>query len=258
MKKFLQILPLFLIISLFGQNVSDYQYIYVPQKFNDFEQNKYGLNDLLQAKLKQKRFIILNENKTEWPMEAKQDPCEVLNADVVNTSNIFKNRLKIEFKDCQNKTIASIEGKSFIKEFDEGLRDALQNATNSIAISNYKKAVALQKEESQKEKQSVEEVKNIQIVPAPKTLATADQKAEVYQNGSLTLHQIFLTNGEFILVNPNNSIPYATFKPSTKKEVYRVQLQDGNSTIGYLENGTIVVELTNTDGSLRKEIFEKK
>lgn len=65
MKKFLQILPLFLIISLFGQNVSDYQYIYVPQKFNDFEQNKYGLNDLLQAKLKQKRFIILNENKTE-------------------------------------------------------------------------------------------------------------------------------------------------------------------------------------------------
>ena len=268
MKKFLNISALFLMALVYGQNVSDYQYIYVPEKFNDFDQNKYGLNDLLQTKLKQKKFIILTQNKTEWPLEAQQDPCQILSAEAVDTSNMFKNRIKIDFKDCQNKTVASLEGKSSIKEFDEGMRDALQIAIRSVAVSNpVKKSVAMQKEESIKAPQPVEEAKNAavvsqvktaQVVPAPKTEATADQKAEVYHNGSLMLNRIFLSNGEFILVNPNNSVPYATFKPSTKKEVYRVQLNDGTATIGYLENSNIIVELTNNDGSFRKAIFEKK
>ena len=80
----------------------------------------------------------------------------------------------------------------------------------------------------------------------------------MYSNGSATFNRIFLANGEFILVNPNNSVPYATFKPSTKKEVYRVQLNDGTATIGYLEDGNIVLELANSDGSFRKEILSRK
>ena len=47
-------------------------------------------------------------------------------------------------------------------------------------------------------------------------------------------------------------------KESTKKEVYRVQLQDGSQTLGYVENGNIVIEIPNAEGSFRKEIFEGK
>ena len=269
MKKILQISTLLFVTFFFGQQVSDYQYIYVPEKFKDFEPNKYGLNDLMQLKLKQKKFTIITESQTAWPAELAQNPCSVLTAEVLNTSNMFRNRVKIEFKNCENKTIALLEGISSIKEFDTGMRDALEIASTKIATSNpVERTAIVKREEPKKVTQQVEPVKQnlpivdqtkiAQVVPAPKTIATADQIAEVYSDGSLDLNRIFLTNGEFILVNPNNSVPYAMFKPSTKTEVYRVQLSDGTATLGYLENGKIIVELANSDGSFRKQVFIKK
>lgn len=266
MKKILQISTLLLITFFYGQQVSDYQYIYIPEKFNDQDVNKYGLNDLLQLKLKQKKFTVITESKENWPAELLQNPCQILTADLLNISNMFKNKLKVEFKNCDNKTIGSVDGISSIKEFEPGMREALEVAAKQIPMSApVEKSMTLQKEETpnqveivKKDSPVVAETKKAQVVPAPKTEATASQKAEVYSNGSLTLTKIFLTNGEFILVNLNNSVPYATFKPSTKKEVYRVKLDDGTSTLGYLEDGTIVVELANSDGSFRKEIFTRK
>lgn len=266
MKKILQILTLLLITFFYGQQVSDYQYIYIPEKFNDQDVNKYGLNDLLQLKLKQKKFTVITESKENWPAELLQNPCQILTADLLNTSNMFKNKLKVEFKNCDNKTIGSVDGISSIKEFEPGMREALEVVAKQIpASAPVEKSMTLKKEETpnqveivKKDSPVVAETKKAQIVPASKTEATASQKAEVYSNGSLTLNRIFLANGEFILVNPNNSIPYATFKPSTKKEVYRVQLGNGTSTLGYLEDGNIVVELANSDGSFRKEIFTIK
>ncbi len=263
MKKILQISTLLLITFFYGQQVSDYQYIYITEKFNDQEVNKYGLNDLLQLKLKQKKFTVITESKENWPAELLQNPCQILTADLLNTSNMFKNKLKVEFKNCDNKTIGSVDGISSIKEFEPGMQEALEVAGKKIPVSApVEKSITLKKEETpnqveilKKDSPVVAETKKAQIVPAPKTEATASQKAEVYSNGSLTLTKIFLTNGEFILVNPNNSVPYATFKPSTKKEVYRVKLDDGTSTLGYLEDGNIVVELADSDGSFRKEIF---
>ena len=266
MKKILQISTLLLITFFYGQQVSDYQYIYIPEKFNDQDVNKYGLNDLLQLKLKQKKFTVITESKENWPAELLQNPCQILTADLLNTSNMFKNKLKVEFKNCDNKTIGSVDGISSIKEFEPGMREALEVAAKKIPMSApVEKSMTLQKEETpnqveivKKDSPVVAETKKAQVVPAPKTEATASQKAEFYSNGSLTLTKILLTNGEFILVNPNNSVPYATFKPSTKKEVYRVQLGNGTSTVGYLEDGNIVVELADSDGSFRKEIFTRK
>ena len=266
MKKILQISTLLLITFFYGQQVSDYQYIYIPEKFNDQDVNKYGLNDLLQLKLKQKKFTVITESKENWPEELLQNPCQILTADLLNTSNMFKNKLKVEFKNCDNKTIGLVDGISSIKEFEPGMREALEVAAKKIPMSApVEKSMTLQKEETpnqveivKKDSPVVAETKKAQVVPAPKTEATASQKAEFYSNGSLTLTKIFLTNGDFILVNPNNSVPYATFKPSTKKEVYRVQLGNGASTLGYLEDGTIVVELADSDGSFRKEIFTIK
>ena len=233
MKKILQISTLLLITFFYGQEVSNYQYIYIPEKFQDQEVNKYGLNDLLKLKLKQKNFTIRTESKENWPAEASDNPCKVLTADLVNTSNMFKNKLKIDFKDCENKTIGTTDGNSSLKDFEPGMRDALELAAVKIPIS------------------------------APQTITTKTeystiQKAEIYNNGSLTFNKIFLANGEFILVNQNNSVPFATFKPSTKQEVYRVQLDDGTATLGYLEDGKIIVELTNANGSFRKEVFSRK
>lgn len=265
MKKILQLSSLLFITYFFGQQVSDYQYISVPEKFSDNDVNKYGLNEILQLKLKQKKYTVLAPNSENWPVELAPNSCEVLTANLVNTSNMFKNRLMIEFKDCQNKSLLVLEGKSSIKEFEPGMRAALEDAGKNLPISIpvERQSAAIPKENNnadllKKEVVLVTEKSTAQVVPAPKTQATADQKAEVYSNGSVTFNRIFLANGEFILVNPNNSVPYATFKPSTKKEVYRVQLADGTATLGYLEDGNIVVELANSEGSFRKEIFSRK
>ncbi len=269
MKKILQISTLFLVTFFYGQQVSDYQYIDVPEKFSDQDANKYGLNQLLQLKLKQKKFTIITESKANWPSELSQNPCRVLTAELLNTSNLFKNRIKIEFKDCENKTIGSIDGKSSVKDFEPGMRDALEDAARKIPMSApVDKQYTIETKEQKKTNQTTEneeidlpivpKARTAQVVPAPKTVATASQNAEVYYNGSLKLNRIFLNNGAFILVSPNNSVPYATFEPSTKKEVYRVKLDDGTTTIGYLEDGNIVVELANSDGNFRKEIFMKK
>lgn len=268
MKKILQISTLFLLSFLYGQQVSDYQYIYVPEKFNDTEANKYGLNDLLILKLKQKKFTVITESKEKWPADLSQNPCHVLTAELLNSSNLFKNKIKIEFKDCQNNILSSVEGKSSIKEFEPGMREALEDAAKKIPVSMpVEKSMMTEKVEAIKTSQkpeavkqdlpTVSENKNIKVVPATKEGATAGQKAEVYSNGNLSVNKIFLTNGEFILVHANNSVPYATFKPSTKKDVYRVQLADGTATLGYLENGEIIIEQANPDGSLRTEVFEE-
>ena len=269
MKKFLQISTILVAAAFYGQQVSEYQYIYVPETFENVKANKHGLNDLLTLKLKQKKFIIIKQNVKNWPAELAENPCQVLTAELSDTSSMFKNKVTIDFKDCENKSILSLDGKSFIKEFEPGMRDALEDAAKKIPTSlqverplakktEERKQNAPKNEMEKNETKAVSQIKTAQIIPAPKTELTVGQTAEVYSNGSLILNRIFLTNGEFILVNPNDSVPYATFKPSTKKEIYRIQLSDGTSTLGYLEDGTIVVELANSDGSFRKEVFSKK
>ena len=268
MKKILQFSTLLMLPFLYAQQISDYQYIRVPEKFGDAEVNKSGLNELLQIKLKQKKFTVLT-TKDKWPADAMQNPCHIMTAELLNNSNMFKNRLKIEFKDCENKTISVLDGKSSIKEFEPGMRDALEDAVKQIPPSSpVEQFLTVKPKETKKAVEQTENqnttrtvVTETQTVPnnaAPKTEKTVGQKAEVYANGNITVTRIFLAEGEFILVNPNHSVPYATFKPTAKKEVYRVKLADGTATFGYLEEEKIVIELPNSDGSYRNEVYSRK
>jgi hypothetical protein len=269
MKKILQVSAILVATIFYAQKISDYQYIYVPETFTDKKANKYGLDDLLIKKLKQNKYTIIKESKLNWPAELANNPCQVLTVEVSDTSNMFKNKVKIDFKDCENKSLLSLDGTTYLKEFETGMQDALANAAKKIPTSMpVEMSFVTQKEEPKQiiskvesvkqEVAAVPEIKTAQIVSAPKTVATAESTAEIYSNGTMSLNRIFLSNGEFILVNPNNSVPFATFKPSTQKNIYRVQLSDGSATLGYFENGKIVIELANSDGSFQKEVFGKK
>lgn len=280
MKKSLSIALLLIIAVSYGQSVSNFQYILIPQKFKNEKANKYDLNMLLASKLKTKKFVVITENSIDQPAEVS-NPCEILKAEITDASNMFTNKVRVDFKDCNEKTVATLEGKSNIKEFEEGMRAALVNSLNNLSPSNPSGQILVAKQESvastQKETQAntkqqsnnpnSSEIANVTeknnssnqtVGTVVKTENSSEFKAEVYSNGALTLNKIILGNGEFILVNPNNSVPYATFKPSAKKDVFRVQLQDGTTTLGYLEAGKILVELPNADGSFKNEEFLKK
>lgn len=267
MKKFLQIFAVLFAMSIFAQNVSNFKYVMIPGTFKDAKTNRYDLNATLELKLKQKKYTVLFENQKSWPKDAVENPCNVLKAELVDPSNMFKNKILIQFFDCNGKEISSLEGKSFIKEFEPGMRDALENAAKNLAVSNPVEQKNTEQTQtatiSTPEKtETIAESKSTQVLVSQsatkETPAKSSTQPEVYSNGTLILNKILLGEGEFILVNPQSSVPFATFKPTSKKDTFRVKLSDGSLTLGYFENGKLIVEIPLSDGNFRNETFERK
>lgn len=227
--------------------MSDYGRIIIPAKFSNMDEGKFDLNRLLAVKLKEKKYEVLRDNSELY------NPCELLTADVLNTSNMFTNKVRVEFKDCNQKIVAAFDGKSPIKEFHEGMQDALSKAVKGISPSNPVNQITTEISKPV-ETIAVSETAKPNLIPEGKT----PNKAEVYTNGTLNLNKISLSENQFILANPNKSVPFAVFSATKKKDSFRVQLENGTTTFGYIENGNIIIEMSNSDGSFSKEIFSKK
>lgn len=267
MKNILSLSLLFCLSMVFGQNISDYQYIYVPAKFKDFEANQYNLNTQLKKALIDKKYTIIHEEMTDWPAELRENPCKVLTADLLNDSNMFRNRVKLQFTNCQKKVVSETKGNSLYKEYDLGFEDALNLSLKTIPtsspnpnlfVSNIKENV----KEQPAKPIDVKEIKEI-VTEAPATPATSvkslePKKAESYTNGKVNLQKVQISKDQFILVSSSSSVPFATFKNTAKADVYRVTLENGTSTLGYTENGNLVIEIPTSDGDFKKEVFMAK
>ncbi|WP_294225055.1 hypothetical protein [uncultured Chryseobacterium sp.] len=233
-------------VFAFGQKVPDYKYISVPSKFATFKKEDYGLGEMLIKTLRNKNYTVIPEDKLQWPAEAQSNPCNVLAADIINDSGFLRNKVLLQFKDCHDKVISSAKGTSNIKEYKEGYQDALKQTFVSISPANPISRIA-------------EPHSGVQDVAVTAQLVdTADQSAVKFSNGKTELQKIQIDALQFILVGNNSSSPFATFKATTKNDVFRVKLQNGESTLGYYENGNIVIEMPQANGNYTKEIFSKK
>ncbi len=247
MKKISILIPVFFAISVFGQKVSDYKYILVPGKFKDFEKKSYGLEEALAKALKAKRYIIVPNDREQWPSEINGNSCDVIIADLKDDSSLLRNKVKIEFKDCNDKILFTSKGNSNIKEFEEGFQDALKQALIGLPSS-----VPLSNPVSDQTK-NIPEEKEV-------SLPAGENKIKKYINGklNLTLQKIQIDASQFILVDAAGTAPYATFGLTSKKDVFRVKLANGSITVGYFENGDLVIDIPSSDGSYSKEIFSAK
>lgn len=237
---------------VFGQKVSDYQYISIPSRLESFKQD-YGLSDMLAKTLKSKNYIVISSDKLQWPAEAQANPCNVLLANVVNDSGLLRNKVLLQFKDCNDKIISSVKGASNIKEFKEGFQDALQQTFVSVSPSN----PVVQTTAATTATSTISSVTETKETHTASSVSS-DNNAITFSNGKANLMKVQLDNQQFILVNSNSSSPYATFKTTTKADVFRVKLQNGEATLGYYENGNIVIEMPKANGEYSKEIFVKK
>ncbi|AZA58747.1 hypothetical protein [Chryseobacterium shandongense] len=247
-------ISLFILITCsmfaFGQKVSDFQYISVPPKFQSFKQD-YGLTAMLTKTLKSKNYTVVASDKLQWPAEAQANPCNVLMADVVNESGLLRNKVLLQFKDCNDKIIFSVKGASSIKEFEEGFQDALKQTLASVSTSSPVVQTT---------------VANTAAITTPSVTETKENANSVssgnnavkLSNGKVDVMKVQLDSNQFILVDSNSSSPYATFKATTKSDVFRVKLQNGEATLGYYENGNIVIEMPKATGEYSKETFLKK
>ncbi|MGC4130034.1 MAG: hypothetical protein QM564_10895 [Bergeyella sp.] len=246
---------------VYGQSsVSDYKYIFVPQKFKDFKtENQYKLNSQLVAALKGKQYQVLSDDKENWPDAVKLNPCRMLTAEVKNNSNMLRNRVILEFSDCKNTVVLESKGTTMIKDFDTGYPDALAVSLKPIPVSSPKE-ITVEVPVSVKTEPEKAKTQALKNEPAPKTaepVKTSPSSAEAYILDGKTYQKVQLGNGQFILVNPDSSAPYATFSPAAKAGVYRVKLGDVN-TLGYEESGNIVIEVPQSDGSVGLQTLKRE
>lgn len=247
MKKLSVIISTFCVMLSYAQKVSDYKYVVVPSSFEGFKKDNYGLSAFLTKNMKTKQYVVVSENRGQWPEEANMNPCSVLNADIINDSSFLRNKIVLEFKDCNNKVISLQKGNSSIKEYAEGFKDALSKTFVNIPVSS-----PIQNTEYKKDTQATEAVPQISQVNEQKPQTS---RAEKYNNGKINLQKIQIDTAQFILVDGKSSVPFATFKETTKKDVFRVKLSSGESTIGYYENGNLVIEIPRSNDEYSKEVF---
>lgn len=252
MKNITIFLFVFLIAVVKAQTVSDYKYIVIPAEFNDFKDNKaYGLSNLLEKSLKAKKYTVLSSTKNDWPSDALMNPCSILNTDLLNDKSMFRNKLILQFKDCSNKVIFTEKGNSMIKEFEPGFQDALKQTLVKIPVSNPTTIVSKVAETT-----STEPFKK-QLQGSKEAILQTSNVVR-YSNGTRSVQKIQIDNSQFILVDGNSSVPFATLKSTTKEGVFRVKLGSGESTIGYYENANIVIEMPKANGDYIKEVFAAK
>lgn len=247
-----------LVCSTFSlaQNVSDFKYVIIPEKFSEFDKNEYRINYHLMRLLGEKKYEILNANPSEWPEEVQKNSCLALNSDILKGKKFLKNKVELVFTDCQGNEIERLEGISNEKSYAVGYPDALKNAVQSLRIS-FPKELDYQPKTT-----------TIPTVPTPeiKTQGNISENSWIdsgieFQNDGQSIILTEQKDGSFILIDKNTSSIFAQLKPSSKKSVYHVTISDpsGNyHTIGFYEDQNLTIEFKSKDNQFSAKSYKRK
>lgn len=233
-----------------AQNINDYEYISVPSTFEQKKINRYNLNTILAKSLQSKKYKIVSEKVSEWPVELQQNPCSVAKADILDDSSWLKNKILLQFKDCNDKVILSSKGDSGAKEFEIGFPEALKKSLVSIPVSSPDASKLTTKPTN------VQQV--VVSTPVAFTKPVQTNTSESFSDGNLNLQKVNISDSQFILVKPNSSQPYATFTEAGQQGLYRVVLENKMAAFGYFENGSLIVEIPQKEGNFTKQTFLSK
>lgn len=247
MKNLIAALLLCSFSTINAQEISDYKYINVPEKFSSFDQDEFQLNNRLRFLLTQKKYEVLATDKSAWPQEVIENPCLALNADVKKVKSFLNNKLEVTFADCAQKNIETIDGTSKIKEFDKGYQEALKLAVNKLKIQNAKASIPMTKIEKPKAES------NVVYIPEPKAIEIT--KSNLLTDGTKNYQKVELQNGGFLIMSENGNQVVAKFESTLKNGIYRVAVTNGNSSypsVGYNNGNSVSYEIL--DGNTWKEV----
>ena len=211
------------------EQLNDYKYIVVPEKFScQKNANDYQLNGLTQFLLQKQNFIVFLESES-LPEDAIKNGCLVVYADVTENSSMFKTKLNINFRNCNNQIVfTSEEGISSAKEYKVAYNVALRNTIKTF--QNFKHNYKAQKV-SQPAVLVMDDTPDTIVKPQEKTpntsvktaVATTDLKAS--KNDLFTAVLIPGSVFCYQLKTDNNTIAY-TILFSGKEDVYVVKGTD--------------------------------
>jgi len=239
MKKLI-ILICFLFFKVgYSQQNNNVKYVLIPLKYDFMDvQNQFRLITFTKEKLVDLEFKVFYENEI-IPTEITNSNC-LLSINVEKVSSFTWTKLKIIFKDCQNKIVfESQEGKSKIKDFKTAYTEALKEAFVSVKINEFnflssKKEVILDiKHKITDQEKAVKEPKIIELntLLAVKTVVGFDLKDKLEN----VVYNLFSTSKEFVFIANKNDKVGVVFK------------KDINWFFEYKLNGKVYSELINVN-----------
>lgn len=132
-------LMLMLSASVFSQGKLDgFKYVIIPKKF-DFQKSEdaFEINSLLKFLFEKQGFVALYQDNS-FPEELRKNPCLALNTKLINNSNLFKSKLRIELINCSNQVVLqSVDGESREKDFKKGYHESVRNAFKTVENEQY-------------------------------------------------------------------------------------------------------------------------
>ena len=181
MKKILFILTFIIgTISSFAQDLDQYKYIIIPEKFEfSKEENQYQLNALTKFLFEKYGFETLMKSEQK-PLDLQKNYCLGLTASVKDNSGLFVTKLVVQLEDCRgNIVFESKEGRSRIKEFKDAHHEALRDAFSAIKELNYEydpsEVSAPTASETKEAPQAVEKAEVAQTEPETEPVKTSEE-----------------------------------------------------------------------------------
>ena len=132
MKNSLIVCCFFLTIGISAQNLNKYKYVLVPEKFEFLKnEDQYRLNGLTHFLFNKYGFTAFL-GKKDAPLDAVNNNCLNLFAEVISASNMFITKLAIQLKDCRGRIVyttpfASSKEKSFKVAYNKALRSTAEH-----------------------------------------------------------------------------------------------------------------------------------
>lgn len=139
-KKIIFTFVLFCVMSLsYSQtDLNNYKYVIVPNKY-DFlkETDKYQLNSLTKFLFEKEGFIVIMQDDN-YPNDMSSNRCLALSSNVIEDKGMFKTKLQVVLKDCNNNIVFETKvGETREKEYEKAYQTALRNAFESFNGVNY-------------------------------------------------------------------------------------------------------------------------
>ncbi|MCF7561166.1 hypothetical protein L3X39_11005 [Sabulilitoribacter multivorans] len=138
--KFLTLFIAFFIASIaYSQSgLNNYKYVIVPKTYDFLKENdQYQLNSLTKFLFEKYGFQTLFEGE-DYPEDLTTNRCLALKSNVKKDSGLFKTKLTVQLKDCNDKLVFISEvGESREKEYKVAYNLALRDAFKSFETINY-------------------------------------------------------------------------------------------------------------------------
>jgi len=266
------VLTLYLNTS-FGQNFNGYKYVAVNVlTYQNGGTDNFGLSSTLIKNFDRKGFNVLPNDKTNWPLDAKSNPCLVIFCYPFHSG---ASTVGFTIKNCKNEIIFEEKSTSanWVNDYQDNFNRALSNCWNRFNQYSYhfepSKTPEIELPEVEK---TTETEESMRTYLSANKLDPLEGIYKSYQSDNLSYYKFgIIKRGETfkaIIIESDykqwkQGEVKAIFEQSSMKGLYSVKWNMGNKTpfetFGLLENeGILSIEFKNpTNGEKRQDKFIK-